>query len=148
VQEAERMLQKSLAIYRELLGDSNPGLGEVRLSLGSVYYVQGRYREAEEIDRKAMTNWLPVLSEDHPGLVRCVNNLAAILAAQGKNADAETLLRRAVEIRSKVYPPGHPEVISSLQSLTKRKPRADGRSPRCGKAEGTRIRKSLTCCRT
>ncbi|MBD2429177.1 tetratricopeptide repeat protein [Phormidium sp. FACHB-1136] len=115
--EAEPLLQESLAIRREQLGDSHPDVAQSLNNLAELYRSQGRYKEAETLFQQALAIRREQLSDSHPDVAQSLNNLAGLYRSQGRYREAEPFLREALMILREQFGDSHPDVAQSLNNL-------------------------------
>ncbi len=110
LEEAELMLQETLALRRKVHSDLHPQTAQALSNLGAVLGMQGKYDEAEPHLRESLASFREVLPAGHPSLVEALNNLGKLLRRMGKTVEAEPLVREALEIQQSTAGPGHPQV--------------------------------------
>jgi tetratricopeptide (TPR) repeat protein len=115
--EAQPLLEKVLAIRRQVLGEEHPLTATNYHNLASILYKQDKYVEAEAGFRKALDIRRKALGEDHPDTATTYNNLASNLAAQGKHAEAEAGCRKALDIWRRALGEHHPDTATSYLNL-------------------------------
>ena len=72
---AEKHLQQSFEMDRELLGKEHPDVAQGLNNLAGLYYLQGRYEEAEPLFKQALEMRKKLLGEEHPNTQATRNNL-------------------------------------------------------------------------
>jgi serine/threonine-protein kinase len=103
--EAEILLQRSEAIYREVYaGDTNSSIGAVKANLGWLYFLKGDYARAEDEDRQALDLLRKYVGPEHPVTASTAATLGLTLTREGKAEEGEPYLREALAIRQKVLP--------------------------------------------
>src|SRR6266511_4380484 len=100
-QEAQLLLEKNLAIYRQVLGEEHPVTAGSYNNLSFNLNAQTRNREAEDHSRKALAIFRKVLGEEHPDTGTGYDSLANTLFAQGKYREAESNFRQALASRQR-----------------------------------------------
>ncbi len=115
--EAEPLLEQSLAIWEKSLGAEHPYTATSLNNLAKFYYTQGRYEKAEPLYARALAILEKALGAEHPHTVACLNNLAVLYESQGRYEKAEPLHERALAIREKVLGTNHPDTATSLNNL-------------------------------
>src|SRR5262249_51873442 len=68
-EEAERLYQRSLTIYEQVLGPEHPDTASTLNNLALLYKNQGRYEEAERLCQRSLTIYEQVFGPDHPKTV-------------------------------------------------------------------------------
>jgi tetratricopeptide (TPR) repeat protein len=116
-QDAEPLLQQSLAIRRQQLGADHPDVATSLNNLALLYQAQGRYREAEPLQQQALAIRREQLGEDHPDVANSLNSLALLYLFQGRYGEAEPLYQQALAIRRQQLGEDHPLVATSLNNL-------------------------------
>ena len=87
--DAERVLEQSLPVFRQLFGSSHLSVGVALNDLAALHHRQGRYREAETLYLQA----IPILrtaENDHPDTQNGLNNFQTLLEqakAEGRVAE-------------------------------------------------------------
>jgi len=117
-QAALPVVERRLATYQRVLGDSEPRTALAYSDLGVVFENTNRPKESEAALRKAIALLEPLLPPDDPRLAYPHNNLAGLLIDVDRAAEAETEVRRAIDIRTKALGPAHQETIGSRGLLT------------------------------
>jgi serine/threonine-protein kinase len=95
--EAEQMLQESLAIRQELYPEGHAELAESRYRLALLRSAQGRKDEAENLVREALQSWKEEWG-DTVDLGQTQHLLGKLLLERGATSDAEVHLREAERI--------------------------------------------------
>lgn len=114
-QEAETVLQRSVAIRERTLGADHPQVAQCQNLLGRVLIGLGRLQEAEIHLQQALHVRHKMLGPEHPAVAETLAFLGLVRALQGKHAEGESLLRQALEVRKRVLGPEHPEVAAVLE---------------------------------
>jgi tetratricopeptide (TPR) repeat protein len=116
--EAQPLLEKALAIYRQALGEDHPqtarGYNDVAYSLAN----QRKYGEAQPLFEKALAICRKTLGEEHPHTAFGYNNVAGNLHAQWKYGEAQPLLEKALALRRKALGEDHPDTTQSYHNVT------------------------------
>jgi tetratricopeptide (TPR) repeat protein len=115
--EAQPVLEKVLAIKRQVLGDEDPltatSYNEVAANLNR----QGMYAEAEAGLRTALAIRRQALGEEHPDTAESYSWVAANLNAQVRYAEAEAGYRTALAIYRKVLGEEHPDTATAYGNV-------------------------------
>jgi len=115
--EARMQLERTLDLYRRVLGANNIKTLKTIGVLGWVAYFQGRYTDAEALLRQAVQISRRVLGPEHVNTLSSMSHLGNVYWAEGKFAQAEAIQGRTLEIRRRVLGPEHPETLSSMNNL-------------------------------
>jgi Tfp pilus assembly protein PilF len=114
--EAEPLLNKALAIWRELLGPNDVVVAIGLNNVADIYAAYGRYEDARrsrvhalKIDQAALGPASPLVANDW-------NNLGVVYAQQHKLSAAADALNKAIEIGSSFTPP-HPRLVEFMGNL-------------------------------
>lgn len=112
--EAEPLLRKSLAIYRQ----DGPNYGsEARNYLALLVERKGDYAEASELLKEAVAIDGRTDGKDGPNYTISLHNLASDLIDLGDLNGAEEKLRETLAIRRKVLGNNHPMLVYTLNNL-------------------------------
>jgi tetratricopeptide (TPR) repeat protein len=95
--QAQKHLERSLALRRQKLGDNNPDTFESMNNLGTIYMMRGRYDEAEALHKEALDLCRRQRGADHPQTLAIMTCLATLYQARGRYDEAEPLFRQALE---------------------------------------------------
>ena len=115
--EAERLLERSLAIRRTAFGDRHPGVAESLHHLAALHAARGEYATAEPLFHRALAIQRARFAPDDPRTARTLHGLSLLLADRGDYAGAERTARQALEIHRRAHAGPHPEVAASLRHL-------------------------------
>ncbi|MEA5449468.1 CHAT domain-containing tetratricopeptide repeat protein [Leptolyngbya sp. CCNP1308] len=116
-QEAIPLAEKSLAIYREQLGERHPDVATSLNNLAGLYRDQGHYGEAEPLYQESLAIRREQLRENHPAVAQSLNNLAGLYRDQGHYGEAEPLYQESLAIYREQLGERHPAVAISLSNL-------------------------------
>jgi len=116
-QQAQPLLEISLAIREKTLGLGHMDVAESLNSLATLYREQGKYAMAEPLFKRSLAIFEKRLGPDHENVAACINNLAILYENQGNYAKAEPLYQQSLEIRKNVFGPVHSSVADSLNDL-------------------------------
>jgi tetratricopeptide (TPR) repeat protein len=123
--QARQQLERTVEVYRRVLGAENPKTLRAMSELGYVIELQGKYDEAEALVSRTLEIQRRVLGPEHPDTLASMNllavnyhnnidtlsamaNLARSCSSQSKYAQAETLINQALEIERRVFGAEHP----------------------------------------
>jgi tetratricopeptide (TPR) repeat protein len=115
--EAEPLLQKVLALRKDLLGKEHLGVADSLDHLANLYAVQGRYSEAEIRYQDALEIYRDNLPGSYPLFASSLNNLANIYQAQGRFGEAESLYQEAMHLFQQKFGKEHILISDSLNNL-------------------------------
>ena len=116
---AERMYQRTLAVYKQALGPDHTSTLLAVNNLGNLYRDQGKLALAEEFFLRALTGYERASqSETIPALI-AVGNLGFLYRDQGQTEEAEKMFQRAVLGWEKVLGPDHPRTLAVANDLSK-----------------------------
>jgi serine/threonine-protein kinase len=114
---SESLNARALDIYRRLLGDMHPRVGDTLVNLGAIEYERGRDAAAERLYREGLAITEAWYGPDH---FRTANNLVMLgraLTRMDRLDEAAVVLRRALAGRERTYGPSHPAVASVLNEV-------------------------------
>ena len=115
--EAQRELDRALALRRESVGDAHPETARVHTSLGNLARLRGDYGTALRHHRAALAMDTAALGDAHPGIGRHHHNIAGVLRLTGAHEDALAHYERAAAIKRAALGPDHPDVALTENSL-------------------------------
>ncbi len=95
--EAAAVVQRELALRKELLGEWHPSYAAALNNLAGMYNEMGGHAKAELLFRQVLALRKQVLGEKHPDYAGNLNNLALLYLAKGEAPRGEPLARQAVE---------------------------------------------------
>jgi serine/threonine-protein kinase len=117
VDEALPVLERSLALARELYGNDSDNTGDVENEVGSTLHDQGRFREAILHYREAMRINALTVGENGAERAKPLNNLASAYEDMGDFAAAVPLFRESLAIRKKALSESDPMVLRADYNL-------------------------------
>src|SRR5262249_55052983 len=100
---AQDRARQSLALRRELLGESHPDYARSLDALGVVLYLQGDSASARPLLERAVAIRRDVLGEHHPEYAESLVNLGVLLKGDGDYRRARPLYERALAIHREVH---------------------------------------------
>lgn len=115
--EALRLSEEALKIYREQLGERHPNVADNLLNLGDLYAQQLRYREAEALLLESVRIYRENLIDQSFILARSLNSLAIFYENQGRYDDAEKIYIEALNINRQERPDYVPSMLDNLGGL-------------------------------
>ncbi len=115
--EAQRQLERALALQDRLLSRTHPDRLHTANNLGEVYWSQGRYDRAKVLFTEALEARRRVLGETHRDTLTTMNNLAVLYWKQGQYAEAEPLFTRTLRGMRRVLGEDHPDTLGTMNNL-------------------------------
>ncbi len=116
-EEAEPLLQTSLDLRRETLGDDDLALATSLIELADLHIRLARYDVAEALLQEAMDLMGRHADADRLALAQSIGELASVYRRQGRYDAARPLYERARDLRIAALGPDDPEVARSLNGL-------------------------------
>jgi tetratricopeptide (TPR) repeat protein len=114
---ARPLLERSLAIRLEQLGENDPEVARSYNRLGNLLRLQGEYVTATEHLRKAAAIHRGADSSGGLALATDLHDLASVLTEQGQLEEAGLLFEEALAIRRRELGEEHVDVAESLSGL-------------------------------
>ncbi len=115
--QAQPQLERSLDLYRKVLGPENPKALRLVSALARNSFLLGKYPEAEALVSRNLDIQRRTLGPEHPGTLGSMNNLANVYYVQGKFTQAGALYSQTLEIQRRVLGPEHPDTLKSMNNL-------------------------------
>src|SRR5579884_715327 len=115
--ETEQLLQKELAVNKQLHGNMHPTVVTTMDRLAHLYRIQRDYAEAERLLLRVILMRTRMLGPAHPDTLLSLINLGHVYLAQGRREEAETIYQRALINCEAELGPEHPTTITTLDSL-------------------------------
>ena len=112
--EAERRLEESLALRRELFGEESLPVAESHHLLGALLLHLNRFRRGREHLDQAAALRRRFLGPRHPDVALSLRHLAGTERVFGNHEKAQALFEESVSILEEAYGPEHLEVASAL----------------------------------
>jgi len=100
---AQKLLERSLEIRRDVFGADHPATVGGLNQLAREFYKQGRYDKAEELFRKCLSRQEEIYGQDHLVLVGVLRNLGNTLVDIKQFNEAENYLKRALQIQQNKF---------------------------------------------
>ena len=116
--EAEKSVERALAIMEKALGAEHPEVATTLNNLAKLYYSSGDYPAAEPLYHRAIEIFTEQAGEGHPTLAWLLNNLALLYTAQARYADAKPLYEQALAIYEALPPPALPRAATVRQNYS------------------------------
>jgi eukaryotic-like serine/threonine-protein kinase len=114
---ARPLLESSLALRRDRLGESHLDVSDAEARLGELYRLAGNRAGAESLLTRALATREKALGPRSPEVGAILCDLGMVYAAQGKFDKASPVLERSLAIREKALGPEHADVARSLNEL-------------------------------
>jgi serine/threonine protein kinase/tetratricopeptide (TPR) repeat protein len=111
--EAQKHLERSLALREEKLGAGHADTLESMRALAGLHTECWEYDEAERLYKQA----LEARGEDHPDSLPFLNDLGMLYCQRSRFDEAESLLRRALEARRARLGDDHLDTLESMSGL-------------------------------
>lgn len=115
--DAEPLMERSLAIFQQILPAGHPNIATATSNLGFQFQLVGRYEEAERLYKRALEMREKAEFPNFEHIAESLNNLAQIYKRQWRVAESIPLLRRAVEMRERIHGKEDRQVALSLANL-------------------------------
>jgi eukaryotic-like serine/threonine-protein kinase len=115
--EAQRQLERALALERRTLGPEDPGTIETMIHLGDVADRVSNLSEAEAIFKQTLATANRVLGPDNADTLNAAKGLANAYFHQGKFALAQPLYNRVLQSRRRVLGPENPDTLMAMNNL-------------------------------
>jgi tetratricopeptide (TPR) repeat protein len=115
--QAVRLLQDSMTMYRALLGDKHPEIAVLLNNIANVLHDQGDLAGAEAAYRQSLDMRRELLGNEHPLVAQTLNNLAFVYYDRGNVGAALDAERESLAIYRKVFPGDNPDVARIMNRL-------------------------------
>jgi serine/threonine protein kinase len=115
--QAQKLLEKSLALRRQVLGSEHPDTLVTMKELARILRVEGRSAESEKLLRQTLESERRVLGPENPITMQCMIELGNTLREQGQLAESEKLRVETLALERRVLGPEHPETLKSMNNL-------------------------------
>jgi tetratricopeptide (TPR) repeat protein len=145
-QEARKLYRQALDTWRRILPPDAPEIASTLNNLGSLYAVEGRYRDAAWYYQRALAirplpntlnnlaemyraegrysqaekiyrQLLGTLAADDPTLGTVLNNMGELCRQKGRQAEAREYYHRALAVWEKALGPDHPYKAATMHNL-------------------------------
>jgi len=127
--EAEPLLEKSLSMRRQLLGEESLDTLASMDGLATLYVKQGRTAEAEKLFKQTLDRRVRLQGEDNPETLMTMEGLAAVYRREelseksgsvrkARFADEEAIRRRVLDLRRGVHGEDDPATLRSASDLS------------------------------
>ncbi len=115
--EAEPLLERALALRRQVSGRDSLEVAETLLHLASLGSQQGKHTEAERLFREGLAIERKAWGDRDPRLYRDQADFGEALINAGKYREAEAVLRRNLKAQEQILGREHPEVTITINNL-------------------------------
>jgi tetratricopeptide (TPR) repeat protein/transcriptional regulator with XRE-family HTH domain len=115
--EAEPLLKRAIAIYKQCLGENQLETALGQNNLAELYRQQGKFEQAELLLLEALAIRKQLLGIHDPVTARNLNNLAILYWQMGIDTKAEPLFLEAIGINEQCSGKEHPDVARSMLGL-------------------------------
>ena len=115
--EAERQVERALALRRQESGEQDPETLRTANELAFLYRRQGNYARAEALFNNVLETQRRVLGDEHADTLQTMVSLAGLYQDQGKYPQAEPLLTTALEVRLRTHGEEDPEALVRMNNL-------------------------------
>ena len=112
-------LTQSLNIYRKIVPDDYPGIGQTLSNIGIVYHTLGHTDQTLDFYQKALKNLEKTLSENHLHIALVCYRLSVFHNDQEQYELALSYAQRSLNIRKKKLPSEH-ELIDEAKYMIER----------------------------
>ncbi|KAI0544399.1 P-loop containing nucleoside triphosphate hydrolase protein [Xylaria curta] len=114
---AERMLEKALAVAKNLLGTEHEETANVMNSLTMNYMRQQRWEDAEQMLKETLEISKAILKPDDPRMLDYMDHLAQVYNNQGRLDVAELEFTQIIEKCERMLGSEHPDTLISTHNL-------------------------------
>jgi tetratricopeptide (TPR) repeat protein len=115
--EAQKHLERSLALRQQKLGASHPDTLASMDQLAGVYHDRGRDDEAKRLYQKALEFRSARLEPDHPEVLHSLARLALVARQQGRSDEAQRLYKQVIESSRLKLGSDHPDTLRFQHGL-------------------------------
>ncbi|MEU6542988.1 FxSxx-COOH system tetratricopeptide repeat protein [Streptomyces sp. NPDC046859] len=115
VSRARALLEKNLAILKEVLGERHPYTLACAVNLANVLAELNELRAAEELERTAVTGFQPTLGDQHPDTIVSRANLGVTLRALNRVPEADQLRKSSHDEFVRLLGENHPHTVSARE---------------------------------
>ncbi|HEX3552494.1 MAG TPA: serine/threonine-protein kinase [Thermoanaerobaculia bacterium] len=114
---AAPLLERSLALRRQRLGETHPDVAECLDNLADLYLRRDEISRAEQAARRALAIRRERGGESDPAILESLNGLGMVLLTKADFTGAEPLFREALKIDRKHFGRAHKESVPILANL-------------------------------
>lgn len=111
------LYEKSISMYKDILGEENASVAINYNDLAGVYVRQGEYDQAEKLYKRGLKIQEKVIGEENFETTCMYNNLAYVYRRKGKYEKAKELNEKSLEIRERMFGINHVETTRCYDAL-------------------------------
>ncbi|WP_109485833.1 serine/threonine-protein kinase [Occallatibacter savannae] len=115
--EAERQMERALALRRRQLGENNAETIAAMGSLAAVYERSGKIKQAEPLYAKAVDWEEHNLGRDNRDTLMAMNGLAVTYAEEGRYPESEAMFARLVPVEQRVFGQDDLQTLRAMGNL-------------------------------
>ncbi|OWY70021.1 hypothetical protein B7486_17080 [cyanobacterium TDX16] len=115
--EAEALINDSLARRRRVFGEDHPSVAVTLGELGAVCDVRGRYKDAARHLSDALKRQQRAFGDDDPRTILTLHRLAVAYNHLDRYTEAEELYLKLIASLKSIYGPRHPSTLTALADL-------------------------------
>ena len=116
-EEGIAMLERALAIDRQLLGERHPETSTTEANLAGLLLDAGRIDAALRLAGQALAGLKDALGPENPRVASAAMILATCWRAKGVRSRAEGYYREALAIDEAAFGPHHPNTVQDIRNL-------------------------------
>jgi serine/threonine protein kinase/tetratricopeptide (TPR) repeat protein len=114
---AMELAERSLAVSRELYGESHPEVADSLVALAAAHASGSRSDLAMPLYREALAMREELLAPDDPDIIESKRLLALNLHTMAEFEEAEALYREVLEMTRRLRPENHADITFALQNV-------------------------------
>jgi len=115
--EAQREIERAVALRRSVLGESHPDTLTSMSNLAELHRIRGSLSQAETLFSKILETRRALLGRVHPDTLDSMDNMAATYIDEGKYAQAGLVLAEAVDGRRRLLGEEHASTLNSIHRM-------------------------------
>ncbi len=115
--EARELLEESLELRREALGDAHPDVAASLNELARLHHTAGEFDQAESYFHETLAVLRAAHGNEHSHVAATLNNLGMLYVHLGRQEEARETLESALELKRKLHGDVHREVMPTLNNL-------------------------------
>lgn len=112
--KAEKILEQSIPIARDRLGEGHPAYAKVEMQEAEVLASKGKFKQAKAISDRAMSLVRATVGEEHRFVAEQLRSQAKMHAFAGEKEASEAKYKEALEMFKNCLGKSHPECASTL----------------------------------
>ncbi|MBI4473640.1 MAG: serine/threonine protein kinase [Acidobacteria bacterium] len=117
--DAERHLERALALRRGALGEAHSDTLTSAKALGATYHRQGKYAQAVPVLINVVENYRRVRGEMDRDTLDAQDTLAQLYQDEGNYAQAEPIFSRVLGFSQQILGEEHPDTLRSMSDLAR-----------------------------